>query len=629
MESGVFQQNMAVLRSTRPAVAAMVEAACPDPKRYRLTVSSAGFPILEYIQENGRPLLWHSRYEPQREAEHELSVLDRNQIYFPLLGGMGLGYSLRELWDNHRSEFFDAVILEPDVNAFRLAMENIRLDDIFADPRLHVHLGTGLPEWMEMVKQLIPSLMSCTLRYLPHRPTQTVHAAYFQAAISILQQRIQLAQAEFDLLIRSGLQIQQNMWLNLPSIASSIPLNGAHGLLQGKPAVVIAAGPSLDKNVDHLRGMEDSLALIAVDTAFRTLQQRGIVPHVVVTTDPTELNARHFEGVSPDPRTILAFDPEVHHAIPAAWPFRKMFLNLEKAAFTRWIESALGPFGYLPKGGSVGHTAFYLARELGADPILFAGLDLAFDPYGGATHTTGSALYRTYDTIPQGAASALLGSRMGAGPMQESIVWVPGAMGGSVPTSRVMALYIQQFAEEFARTSARLIDATEGGALLAGTEIVSLRDAIRAVSRPGIGALFERLAPIPPAGTIQTALRSIEEALDSARVQAGQGLELALYLTGRIGEGTALRGCREWIAMEEAFTAIYHSEEIRIALEQSLFSAVYTFIQKERAERVDLRRAKYEQYFREVLDVLPRMRETIQRAGKDIQNTTGFKGTGK
>lgn len=608
----------------------MVEVAHPDPSRYRLTVSSSGFPVLEYIQENGRALLWHSRYEPQREVERELSILDRNQIYLPLLGGMGLGYSLRELWDNHRSEFFDAVVLEPDANMFRLAMENIRLDDILADSRLHVHLGTALPAWMETVKQLLPSMMSCTLRFLPHRPTQIVHAAFFQAAISILQQRIQLAQAEFDLLIRSGLQIQQNMWLNLPSIAASIPLNAARGVLHGKPAVVIAAGPSLDRNVEHLRGMEDSLALIAVDTAYRTLQQREIVPHIVVTTDPTELNARHFEGVSPDPRTILAFDPEVHHAIPAAWPYRKMFLNLEKAAFTRWIESVLGPFGYLPKGGSVGHTAFYLARELGADPILFTGLDLAFDPHGGATHTTGSALHRTYEAIPKGASSAPLGSRLGSGPMQESIVWVPGAMGGSVPTSRVMALYIQQFAEEFAKTSARLIDATEGGALLAGTGIAPLRDAIRAASRPGICVLFEGLAPTtPPAETIQTALRSIVEALERARVQAGQGLELALPLAGRVGEGIALRGCREWIAMEDAFTAIYHSEEIRIALEQSLFSAVYAFIQKERAERVDLRRAKYEQYFRAVLDVLPCMRETIQRAGRDIQTTTGSKGMGK
>ena len=445
MTGDIYQQNLEALRTKRPALAERIEAARPDPNRYRLIKTPGGVHSLEFIDDNGKPVLWHSRHDPLREVQRELSAVDRSRVYIPILGGFGLGYTLKMLWNNFRDDFFDAIVIEPDVNIFRLAMQSTPMNEALADPRLHVHLGTDINEWTELVCKLIPSIMSCAPQYLSHSPSQTVNASFFQSALDVLNQRIQLTQAEFDLLTRNGPRIQENMWRNLKSAAASIRLNDLRRRLNGKPAVVAAAGPSLDKNIAQLRGLEDSIAIIAVDTAYRTFVKNGIHPHIVVTTDPTELNAKHFEGLSPAPHTILAFDPEVYSEIPDRWPHRKLFLNLEKTALTRWFENEFGPYGYLPKGGSVGHTAFYLAREMGADPITFIGLDLAFDPQGGKTHASESALHRSYGSIPQGINSASLGPRYGAGPMRESIVWVNGVCGNPVPTSKIMVIYIHQF----------------------------------------------------------------------------------------------------------------------------------------------------------------------------------------
>lgn len=615
METNYFQKNLAALKTTHPELAAIVEATRPDPNQYRLVSTKSGLPSLEYVAPAGETVLWYSRYDPLREVHRELSAIDRSFIFLPILGGIGLGYGLRTLWANFRNLFYDAVVLEPDPAIFRLAMEVSRLDDILSDPRLHIHLGTDIGSWMILVRNLIPSIMSCSPLYLPHAPSQKCHTPYFQTALAGLQQKIQLTQAEFDLLIRSGARIQENMWNNLPSVAGSIRLSDVRGILRERPAIVIAAGPSLDKNVSQLRGVEDRLALIAVDTAYRTLKKHGVDPHLVVATDPTELNAKHFESVAPSPQTILAFDPEVYSEIPAAWPHRRLFMNLEKAAFTRWIENDLGPFGFIPKGGSVGHTAFYLARELGADPIVFAGLDLAFDPQGGATHASASALLRAYEAIPTGANAAVLGPRFGAGPMQESIVWVPGVYGKPVPTSRIMSLYIHQFAEEFALTSSRIIDATEGGALLPGAEIMTLQQVLAACAgNEGARALFDRLAAAPiQLSTLQNSLDRIEQTLEADRLLASKGAHLALKLDSRVSEGERVRNLPEWREMESIFSTIYQSETSKVALEQALFSAVYSFIKKERLDQIDIRRAKYENYFKAASAELPRYKQIIQR----------------
>ena len=83
-----------------------------------------------------KTILWHSRYDPLKEAGRELSTLDHSQIYVPVLLGIGLGYTLRLLWERHRQEFYNAVIIERDPRIFRSALQVTDLSDLFADQRM-------------------------------------------------------------------------------------------------------------------------------------------------------------------------------------------------------------------------------------------------------------------------------------------------------------------------------------------------------------------------------------------------------------------------------------------------------------------------------------------------------------
>ena len=188
-------------------------------------------------------------------------------------------------------------------------------------------------------------------------------------------------------MIKCGAQIHENLWRNLPSISRAFGINDAAGSMKGKPVIVAAAGPSLDKNVHFLKEVQSRYPIIAVDTALRTMQANGIEPDIIVSADPNMINCHHFIDTHALPSSILAYNPELFHAITSQWPYRQIYINLDKEEFTRWVETIIGPFGISAKGGSVGHTAFYLAQAMQADPIIFIGLDLAFesqrrlDPY--------------------------------------------------------------------------------------------------------------------------------------------------------------------------------------------------------------------------------------------------------
>ena len=611
----LFEENLSALRQSRPELAARVES-LPSTESCHLIETSSGAPSLEIIDESGRRVLWHSRRDPLREAEREIASIDRSRVYLPLFAGIGLGYTLRMVWDRRRDEFFDLIALEHDPQIFRLAMSAVRLGDIFLEPRVRIYVGPDPGAWPAMVESLLPAIMSCHLQTIPHPPSQRCFPSFYQTMFSILKDRVQRTKAEFDLMIRSGVKIQENLWRNLSPAVNAAGLHEAKNILQGKPAVVVAAGPSLDRNVHHLKDARDGCAIVAVDTAYRTLKQCGIEPHIVVSTDPTELNRRHFEGIQPAPETILAFDPEVDSGIPNQWPRRRLFLNLEKCVWTRWLEKVSGPYGYLPKGGSVGHTAFYLARVLGADPILFIGLDLAFSPEGGKTHASASALAREHGTIEPGVDSAPLGPREGTGVMRESIVWVPGVTGERLPTSRIMAIYIGQFQEEFKRTPARLIDATEGGARLEGAEILPLREAVGRFVNPAEN-ITERFAaiqvPIRDRKQLREEISRISAALQASKPEAVKGLDRCRALAQTTIQGQALTACPEWREMEDCFSNLHQAETLKIALEQALFSAVYFFIQKERPEETTLRLSKYRNYFESFLALQPVFLDRINK----------------
>lgn len=612
MKMNLFETNLDALQQHHPTLAEQVASVQIPETQYRIKPTKT-VPSLEvFYDANWIP--WHSQYDPQKEAVREIASLDHSSVYVPLFLGMGLGYSLVELWNKWKNELYDIIVLEKDIHLFRLALEHNNFTELFANPRLHIHAGEDLYLWQQLCRKVMPGVMSSRLHPITHSPSRQIYGRYYQQAAGILQDQIHTTRAEFDFTIKNGNAIQLNMWRNLPRVVRSIGVQQIQNSWQSKPAVVVAAGPSLDKNIHHLCGMEDHVLIIAVDTAYRTLSKHNITPHIIVSTDPTELNMKHFEGITPSPQTILAFDPEVYWKIPNQWQHKTLFLNLEKTAISRWFEQAAGPFGYVPKGGSVGNTAFYLARLLGADPIIFAGLDLAFDSKGGKTHSGHAALARDIQSSPPGSPSAMVGAMGNLSPKQETIVWVPGSIEEQVPTSTIMYIYIQQFNAEIQQSNAIIIDATEGGALLTGTSIMPLQDAMAQYTSPNsVNNYIQSINSTKKDLTqCNQHLVQILNELEQASLTAKKGLEHCTTVEPLLSMGAALREQEQWLKMDAEFQKIYHSEAVKIAVEQVLFGAVFQFIHKEKNVEVASRFKKYKIYFESVIQCIPEFKQCIQ-----------------
>jgi hypothetical protein len=179
-----------------------------------------------------------------------------------------------------------------------------------------------------------------------------------------------------------------NALRNVPSMLRGRDVRALAGAYRGVPAVITAAGPSLDGTIEDLRGVSGRALLIATDTSLRPLLHAGIVPPLVVALDPGAANARHFQSL-PDCRdTWLVSELAVDRHATAVFGERVFWFRA--GDHQPWpLLAELGiEAARLDVWGSVLTGAYQLACLAGCDPIVFVGADLAYTdgrPYARGT----------------------------------------------------------------------------------------------------------------------------------------------------------------------------------------------------------------------------------------------------
>lgn len=169
--------------------------------------------------------------------------------------------------------------------------------------------------------------------------------------------------------------------------------------MKGKDVFIIAAGPSLDRNIEQLRQRDDKTYILATGTVFYKLMKMGIRPDAVIITDANDRviwQIREHEADSV-PMILLS---------TANREFIKKYQGPKYLIFQEGFEPAeaeaqKGGYHLFQTGGSVSTTALDVAISAKAKRIIFLGLDLAFtDNLAHASDTSGLIASDKKDLIP-------------------------------------------------------------------------------------------------------------------------------------------------------------------------------------------------------------------------------------
>lgn len=408
------------------------------------------------VKKSGLTQRLNSAYAPIKEAKRWSEQFEFDKVgIVTTMFGLGNGILASQLLKRMKVDDL-LLIYEPSPMIFRYVMENFDLKELLMDNRVSItvrgindyeyeNLLMGYVTWVNVRSQVIcnhtgydklfPDEFSWLIKRIHDNNDRAVTNKNTESALS-------------KIFVSNALQ-------NIKYMKESNIITDFIGKFSlDIPAIIVAAGPSLDKNIEELKRAKGKAMILAVDTSLKYLSAHNIDPDFIVTIDPNK-DPSHFRNNNFN-HVPMFCKMESNAIVLEEHKGRKIFFNLE--GYSKDLYNKLGKnTGDLNTGGSVATGAFAICVELGIKNIILIGLDLAYG--NGATHAGGV----TKDVS-------------NCGLFQET---VEDIYGNPITTRHDWYEYLKWFndAAEF-YDKGIVIDATEGGAKIKNTHIMTLHDAI-------------------------------------------------------------------------------------------------------------------------------------------------------
>ncbi len=149
-----------------------------------------------------------------------------------------------------------------------------------------------------------------------------------------------------------------------------------------KPVLLIAAGPSLKKNIAWLKEHHEKFIIVAVSAALVLLEKEGVTPDIITHIDGFEVSLAHFDKLTSKTflhNTLTLFSASVLEEHIERVNENNIYFYQNLAQYKKNFGSIVGP--------CVGSHTLGLLLRFGVSKLYLLGLDLALDQETGRTHT--------------------------------------------------------------------------------------------------------------------------------------------------------------------------------------------------------------------------------------------------
>ncbi|MDZ7795140.1 MAG: 6-hydroxymethylpterin diphosphokinase MptE-like protein [Spirochaetia bacterium] len=472
----------------------------------------------------------HSKHNPCREAAR---LLDNNSepltpacIFF----GFGLGYQIEEFF--RRFPQGEAIIVEQSPELFLKALTARDYTSLFNE-KTSLLIGLGVTD----LRAALSPLISRNHAVIPLLPITQTAPDYYSLAHSIVEAERSRKRVNSTTVKRFGRRWIRNLAQNLDTMAMAGNLNQLRDLLRGIPALVIAAGPTLDAVLPDLKQLQQRMVLIATDTSLRALLRNGVTPDFTLVVDPQYWNTRHLDGL--DLQATILISESATHSRVFQNSYRAVFFSGSVFPLGGYLEPGDEAAHKLGAGGSVTTTAWDFARYIGADEIYLSGLDLGFPEK--RTHYCGSFFEQllfthSYRFRPY---EGLIFNYLHSG----DPFYHENYGGGLTLTDRRLIIYRQWFEEQIAKDSGSTFTLSPKGVKIPGIQLATISQLLKLPpSRPVIDRQIDRALQLytaqqqrdqkKRAEQLQGRINSLIEELHSLKSIAQQGLRVIAGVEG-------------------------------------------------------------------------------------------------
>jgi len=448
----VYAKNLAALQARYPDLALMLSLV--KIEKYQLAQQPGCLPN---VLINGA---FYYIGNMVKFCDEQFKGFNLQNVKVPVFLGLGLGYEVM-FWLQFKAKENQTqavIIIEKDLEMFQCAMNVTDLTTLINNPKVHFIVGVPLGQLYTTLRTFyqknMQELLMCGATHPVFLyPAMKIGKEYYLQAMQILFEAIYHSIQNFGNCPEDSLIGLENMLDNVSEIANNPGINLLYDKFKGRPAVIVATGPSLKKNMHLLKDLYDKALIISVDASFKFLMANGIKPHMVTSLEREHEVELFFDGFETEEvkDVYMTACPVLFNHVYESYAGPQIIVYRNFDHF-KWLEIDRG---ILDIKLSSSNMAFKVAEALGCDPIILVGQDLAYGD-DGETHAT---------EVPFSSEG-------------EGVFYVKGNCAEKVKTNTGWYNFLKAYEVDIAQHKGRVINCTEGGAYIPGTHIANLAETL-------------------------------------------------------------------------------------------------------------------------------------------------------
>ena len=280
--------------------------------------------VPELVRENNfynlkyKGIYLHNRENPVLEAQSIFSGTTNEPVSICFIYGIGLGYLFQVASLNSKGT---VILYEPDLDLLKtvfnlvdfskdLSKPNVFLTNDFKKACSIIHSKSGMKNFPYMLS--LPS-------------QREMDSVGFDSLVKSLRDTIG---SYFLDLIYTKEKFYPTLWMllyNIPNLINETPLIKVKDVCKGKTAVIVSAGPTLDRDIEILKKYRDKFVLFTVGTALKTLTEHNIKPDFVCVIESFN-SSPQLEGV--DLSDVYFITEPYSHGFLRKFNFKKIFSHI-------------------------------------------------------------------------------------------------------------------------------------------------------------------------------------------------------------------------------------------------------------------------------------------------------------
>ena len=326
----------------------------------------------------------HRPCDLKEEITSVFSKVNLEKVEALYLYGAGLGhYAFPLLSWLKEDPKRDLIFLEDDIEVMRLFFESKEASRLLSHTQIHFRFLLEKKEWKAFLEERANEFpyehieLIALESYKKKNPKRVSKMRLHLMRRTTVHHAIHIDESYHHVLSR-------NVFANFPRASSGFYANLLRDTFNGTPAIICGAGPSLSSEMETLKTLEDQALIFAGGSAIAGLSHKGILPHLGVAIDPNFEEYHRFKSSSAFEVPLLytnRLHPRVFETCNGPHGYIRAMTG---GPVEKWWEEELGikPLslseGFDLEALSVTTTCLELAVMMGCNPIILAGVDLAF-----------------------------------------------------------------------------------------------------------------------------------------------------------------------------------------------------------------------------------------------------------